>query len=136
MRGEHRRRWNRLHEGLDWRDDDLERTGFLSIRGRRRGIRTESQPAAQVLPLRRTLSAGHPLAWLRLKGRQKFDPAANQLDVLTGLVGLETAIQAMSQALPSYRRQHAALNERALRAGAEAVPAGAASAWPEPGATP
>ena len=55
---------------------------------------------------------------------------------LTGLVGLETAIQAMAQALPSYRRQYAALNERALRAGAETVPAGAASAWPEPGATP
>ena len=54
---------------------------------------------------------------------------------LTGLVALESAIDAMRDALPSYRKQHAELNERALRAGAELVDALAFPAWREEVAT-
>jgi Pyruvate/2-oxoacid:ferredoxin oxidoreductase gamma subunit len=48
---------------------------------------------------------------------------------LTGLVPLEAAIAAMRDALPSYRRQHADLNERALRVGAGRVEPLAFPAW-------
>jgi Pyruvate/2-oxoacid:ferredoxin oxidoreductase gamma subunit len=47
----------------------------------------------------------------------------------TGLVGIDSLVDAMEQALPERRRQHAAGNARALRAGFEAVPAGSAPAW-------
>jgi 2-oxoacid:acceptor oxidoreductase gamma subunit (pyruvate/2-ketoisovalerate family) len=50
---------------------------------------------------------------------------------LTGLVDLESAIAAMRDALPAYRKQHAELNERALRLGAELVDALAFPAWRE-----
>jgi Pyruvate/2-oxoacid:ferredoxin oxidoreductase gamma subunit len=53
---------------------------------------------------------------------------------ITGLIALESAIAAMRESLPSYRRQHADGNEQALRAGYDAVDAGAAPAWPVVGA--
>jgi len=49
---------------------------------------------------------------------------------LTGLVGLESAIAAMEESLPAYRRQHAEANAAALRAGAALVDPLAAPAWP------
>jgi len=48
---------------------------------------------------------------------------------LTGIVGLEQVADAMRQLVPPYRTQHVAANERAIQAGAEAVPAMAAPAW-------
>ena len=48
---------------------------------------------------------------------------------LTGLVSLESAIAAMEESLPAYRRQHAEGNGRALRAGAALVEPLAAPAW-------
>jgi len=48
---------------------------------------------------------------------------------LTGLVSLESAIAAMEESLPAYRRQHAEGNARALRAGAALVEPLAAPAW-------
>jgi len=41
---------------------------------------------------------------------------------ITGLVGVESLIDAMKQVVPSYRRQHVEANERALRAGDAAAP--------------
>ncbi len=41
---------------------------------------------------------------------------------ITGLVGVESLVEAMKQVVPSYRRQHVEANERALRAGDEAGP--------------
>jgi len=49
---------------------------------------------------------------------------------LTGLVGLESAVAAMEESLPAYRRQHAEANAAALRAGAGLVEPLAAPAWP------
>ena len=48
---------------------------------------------------------------------------------LTGLVALDSAVAAMEESLPAYRRQHAEGNTRALRAGAELVEPLAAPAW-------
>ena len=48
---------------------------------------------------------------------------------LTGLISVEGLIEAMRESLPSYRRQHAEVNERALRAGSESVPSVACPAW-------
>lgn len=47
-------------------------------------------------------------------------------NAITGLVSLESLIDAMKELVPSYRRQHIETNERALRIGAENAPAGAA----------
>lgn len=55
---------------------------------------------------------------------------------LTGLVGIESLVGAMMQLVPPYRTQHIESNERAIHAGAAAVPALAAPAWPTVGATP
>jgi len=49
---------------------------------------------------------------------------------LTGLVALESAIAAMEESLPAYRRQHAEGNAAALRAGAALVDPLGAAAWP------
>lgn len=49
---------------------------------------------------------------------------------LTGLVALDSAVAAMEESLPSYRRHHAETNAAALRTGAELVDALAAPAWP------
>lgn len=48
---------------------------------------------------------------------------------LTGLVSLEALVEAMKESVPSYRQQHAAANERTIRAGWDTVPAGAHPAW-------
>lgn len=50
---------------------------------------------------------------------------------LTDVVGLDSLQDGMRESLPSYRREHAALNEQALRVGFAAVPARAVSAWGE-----
>jgi 2-oxoacid:acceptor oxidoreductase gamma subunit (pyruvate/2-ketoisovalerate family) len=48
---------------------------------------------------------------------------------LTGLVSLDSAVEAMRSSVPAYRTQHLAVNEAALRRGFEALPAGQAPAW-------
>lgn len=48
---------------------------------------------------------------------------------LTGLVTLDSAIAAMRESLPAYRRQHADANAEALRAGAALLEPLAAPAW-------
>lgn len=53
---------------------------------------------------------------------------------VTGLVSVDATIEGMQESLPSYRRQHAAANETAIRAGAEAVEPLAAPAWETTGA--
>ena len=52
---------------------------------------------------------------------------------LTGLIALDSAIEAMQDSIPSYRSQHIEANERALRAGHEAVTPGLYPAWQEVG---
>jgi Pyruvate/2-oxoacid:ferredoxin oxidoreductase gamma subunit len=47
----------------------------------------------------------------------------------TGLVGLPALVAAMEESLPPYRREHAAKNALALRAGFESAPVGLAHAW-------
>jgi len=53
---------------------------------------------------------------------------------ITELLSIECLVEAMASSLPSYRAQHRERNERALRAGFETVPQGAAPAWQEPAA--
>jgi 2-oxoacid:acceptor oxidoreductase gamma subunit (pyruvate/2-ketoisovalerate family) len=48
---------------------------------------------------------------------------------ITGLVSLASLEDAMRECVPSYRRQHIELNERALRAGFDQAPDAAAPAW-------
>ncbi len=48
---------------------------------------------------------------------------------ITGLVGIDAAVEAMQQSLPPYRQQHIEANERALRVGFESVEGQAAPAW-------
>jgi Pyruvate/2-oxoacid:ferredoxin oxidoreductase gamma subunit len=48
---------------------------------------------------------------------------------VTGLVGLDAAVAAVDDALPPYRRQHAATCKEALRIGFDAAPAFRAAAW-------
>lgn len=48
---------------------------------------------------------------------------------VTGLVGLDALVAAMTRLVPPYRSQHIAKNEAALRSGYDAVPALAAPAW-------
>ena len=50
---------------------------------------------------------------------------------ITGLVRVESVLGAMRQLVPPYRTQHIEANERAIEAGAAAVPALAAPAWPD-----
>jgi len=52
---------------------------------------------------------------------------------LTGLVSIDAAIEGMKESLPSYRSQHIESNERALRAGYDAVTPGQYPAWQEVG---
>lgn len=47
----------------------------------------------------------------------------------TGIVGIDTLVDAMRASIPSYRSQHADANERALRAGWELLPHGTHPAW-------
>jgi 2-oxoglutarate ferredoxin oxidoreductase subunit gamma len=48
---------------------------------------------------------------------------------VTGLVGLPSLVAAARAALPSYRAQHAELNQRALDGGYRVAPRDAAPAW-------
>lgn len=48
---------------------------------------------------------------------------------LTGIIGLDAAIAGMRESIPSYRAQHIAANEGALRAGFDRVDEMAAPAW-------
>ena len=48
---------------------------------------------------------------------------------VTGIVSLDALIAGLAASLPERRIQHRELNERALRAGYAALPAGAAPAW-------
>jgi len=48
---------------------------------------------------------------------------------VTGLVGLDAAIEGMRESLPPYRQQHIEANSRALRAGFESMQEQAAPAW-------
>jgi 2-oxoglutarate ferredoxin oxidoreductase subunit gamma len=48
---------------------------------------------------------------------------------LTAIVGADALVEAMRESIPSYRTQHIAANEQALRAGLAAVEAGAFPAW-------
>jgi 2-oxoglutarate ferredoxin oxidoreductase subunit gamma len=48
---------------------------------------------------------------------------------LTGLVSLEGTVAAMRELVPAYRTQHLEANERAIRTGADLLPALAAPAW-------
>jgi len=50
---------------------------------------------------------------------------------LTGLVGIDAAAEGMRQSIPSYRTQHVAANEVALRAGFDRVESMSAPAWEE-----
>jgi Pyruvate/2-oxoacid:ferredoxin oxidoreductase gamma subunit len=53
------------------------------------------------------------------------------LAALTGLVGLDSLRAGVRACVPSYRRQHLELNDRALRAGVGSVqPSPACAAWP------
>jgi 2-oxoglutarate ferredoxin oxidoreductase subunit gamma len=54
---------------------------------------------------------------------------AGAFAVATGFVGLDSSIEAMLESVPSYRKQHLEANERALRAGFEALPPGVVPAW-------
>lgn len=48
---------------------------------------------------------------------------------LTGLLRLDSLVEAMRQSIPSYRSENIAANEVALRAGFEALPAMQVPAW-------
>jgi Pyruvate/2-oxoacid:ferredoxin oxidoreductase gamma subunit len=48
---------------------------------------------------------------------------------LTAIVGADALVEAMRRSIPSYRTQHIAANEGAIRAGLDAVEAGAFPAW-------
>lgn len=47
----------------------------------------------------------------------------------TGIVAIEALVEAMQASIPSYRTQHIAANERALRAGFDLVERDTAPAW-------
>ncbi len=47
----------------------------------------------------------------------------------SGIVGLDALVDAIAASIPPYRTQHIAANERALRAGAELLPANEHRAW-------
>jgi 2-oxoglutarate ferredoxin oxidoreductase subunit gamma len=49
---------------------------------------------------------------------------------VTGIVEVESAVGAMKQLVPPYRTEHVEANERAIRAGAGALPWHGAPAWP------
>jgi Pyruvate/2-oxoacid:ferredoxin oxidoreductase gamma subunit len=53
---------------------------------------------------------------------------------LTGLVAIDSLVEAMRMSIPPYRAQHIEANERVLRLGFESVPEIAHPAWPAVGA--
>jgi len=107
-------------------------------------LRTKLRPNAVVL-LNSTLFEGE----LERDAYRVFEAPASQLAAelgnpmtgsmvmtgayagLTGLVGIDAAIEAMRESLPPYRQQHVEANERALRAGFEFIERRAAPAWAE-----
>ena len=48
---------------------------------------------------------------------------------VTQIVGIDALVSGMREAVPPYRRQHVEANEKALRAGYGAAPAGEAPLW-------
>jgi Pyruvate/2-oxoacid:ferredoxin oxidoreductase gamma subunit len=50
---------------------------------------------------------------------------------ITGVVGLDTAVAAVADALPPYRSQHIASGQAAIRVGFDAAPAASVPAWTE-----
>jgi len=50
---------------------------------------------------------------------------------ITGLVGIDAAVEGMRQSIPSYRTQHVAANEVALRAGFDRAESTTVPAWEE-----
>ena len=50
---------------------------------------------------------------------------------LTGLLAVDSLVEAMRECVPAYRRQHLEANEKALRAGFGSVAWNAAPAWAE-----
>jgi Pyruvate/2-oxoacid:ferredoxin oxidoreductase gamma subunit len=48
---------------------------------------------------------------------------------ITGIVSIDSLVTAMTESIPSYRTQHIAANEGALRAGFDAVEANTYPAW-------
>ena len=52
---------------------------------------------------------------------------------ITGLVRVDSAVDAMRQLVPAYRSQHIAANERAIRAGADSAPASGCPGLAGPG---
>lgn len=82
-----------------------------------------------------------PVMVLRVRATELAAEAGNPLggtmvmvgaySALTGLVSLESLVTAMTESIPSYRRQHTEANARALRAGFDAAPvgSGAPRAW-------
>jgi 2-oxoglutarate ferredoxin oxidoreductase subunit gamma len=55
--------------------------------------------------------------------------------VVTGLVAIDSVMDAMRQLVPAYRVQHVEANQQAIEAGAALLPASAAPAWHEARAT-
>lgn len=53
---------------------------------------------------------------------------------ITGIVGLDSAVNAMKRLVPAYRTKHVAANEAAIRAGGKTGPELAAPAWDQAGA--
>lgn len=53
---------------------------------------------------------------------------------LTGIVAIDSLVEAMRSTIPPYRRQHIEANERALLAGWDALPRGIQPAWAAVGA--
>jgi Pyruvate/2-oxoacid:ferredoxin oxidoreductase gamma subunit len=64
---------------------------------------------------------GHPLGGSMVM--------AGAYAALTAIVGADALVTAMRESIPSYRTQHIAANEQAIRAGLAAVDAGAFPAW-------
>jgi 2-oxoglutarate ferredoxin oxidoreductase subunit gamma len=54
---------------------------------------------------------------------------------ITGIVSIDALVDAMSASIPSYRTQHITANERALRAGFDAVEPNTCPAWSHATAT-
>jgi Pyruvate/2-oxoacid:ferredoxin oxidoreductase gamma subunit len=54
---------------------------------------------------------------------------AGAFGAVTNLVTCDGLVEAMRQSVPSYRTQHIATNERALRSGWELLPANSFPAW-------
>jgi 2-oxoglutarate ferredoxin oxidoreductase subunit gamma len=65
--------------------------------------------------------AGNPLAASMVM--------AGAYGAITGLVSCDALVEAMQQSVPSYRTQHIATNERAIRAGWGLLPANSFPAW-------